>query len=174
VEETAVITQANRLLGRTARSLGAVLLLMSAPAGTVAAAEQRPMEGRYTVAVVPVEQRCGPNALTIGFEGEGIATHLGRMTGAGSNCTSFSLATEAVPIWNGLATFVAADGSSISMTYEGAQGAPVDGAASAASTFTVISGTGRFGSATGSWTSSGVIDFTTGVFSGTFSGWVSY
>lgn len=132
------------------------------------------MHGTYTVAVVPVEQRCGPNALTIGFEGAGIATHFGRMAGSGSNCTSFTLATEAVPIWDGLATFVAADGSTITMAYEGAQDAPIDGKATVTSTFTVISGTGRFEAVTGSWPSTGVIDFTTGTFSGSFSGWISY
>jgi hypothetical protein len=147
---------------------------MSALTASVTASEQRPMRGHYTIAVVPVEQRCGPNGLTIGFEGVGIATHLGRMEGTGSNCTSFNLATEAVPIWDGLATFVAADGSSITMTYEGEQDPPVDGRATAASTFIVIAGTGRFEGATGSWPSSGVIDFTTGRFRGSFSGWISY
>jgi hypothetical protein len=169
-----VNAQRNSFLRRSVGSLGAVLLLMSALAASVAAGEQRPMHGHYTIAVVPVEQRCGANALTIGFEGVGIATHLGRMEGTGSNCTSFNLATEAVPIWNGLATFVAADGSSITMTYEGTQDAPVDGRATAANTFTVVSGSGRFEDATGSWTSSEVIDFTTGIDLGAFSGWISY
>jgi len=169
-----VIAQGNSLLRRTVGSLGAVLLLTAALAGPVAADEPRPMHGAYTIGVVPVEQRCGPNALTIGFEGVGIATHLGRMEGTGSNCTSFDLTTNAVPIWDGVATFVAADGSSISTTYDGAQDAPVDGRASTATTFTVVSGTGRFEGATGSWTSSGVIDFTTGQFRGSFSGWISY
>jgi len=169
-----VIVQGNSLLRPTIGSLGAVLLLAAALSGPVAAGDQRPMKGHYTISVVPVEQRCGPNALTIGFEGVGIATHLGRMVGTGSNCTSFNLTTEAVPIWDGLATFVAADGSSISLTYEGAQDAPVDGRATAANTFTVISGTGRFAGATGSWTSSEMIDFTTGIDLGAFSGWVSY
>ena len=132
------------------------------------------MHGRYTVAVIPVEQRCGANALTIGFEGAGISTHLGRMEGTGSNCTSFTLGTEPVPIWSGLATFVAADGSSITMTYEGAQNAPAAGRATTTTTFSVVSGTGRFEAATGSWPSSGVIDFTTGTFSGAFSGWINY
>jgi hypothetical protein len=150
------------------------LVLVIAMAASVSAGNQRPMKGGYTIAVVPVEQRCGPNALTIGFEGVGIATHLGRMDGTGSNCTSFNLATEAVPVWNGLATFVAADGSSVSATYEGAQDAPVDGTAGVVSIFSVVSGTGRFEGATGSWTSSGVLDFTTGSFRGTFSGWISY
>ena len=169
-----MIAQRNSMWRRPLGSLGAALLLMSALAASVAASEQRPMQGHYTIAVVPVEQRCGPNALTVGFEGVGIATHLGRMEGTGSNCTNFNLATEAVPIWNGLATFVAADGSSISLTYEGAQDAPVDGRAATATAFTVVSGTGRFEGATGSWPSSGVIDFTTGTFRGSFSGWISY
>ena len=166
--------QRNPFLRRTIGSLSAVLLLMSALAASVAAGEQRPMHGHYTIAVVPVEQRCGPNALTIGFAGVGIATHLGRMTGTGSNCTSFNLTTDAVQIWDGLATFVAADGSSITMSYEGAQDAPVAGRATAANTFTVVSGTGRFEGAAGSWTSSEVIDFTTGIDLGSFSGWISY
>jgi hypothetical protein len=169
-----VITQRNSISRRIVGSLGAALLLMSALAASVAAGEQRPMHGHYTIAVVPVEQRCGPDALTIGFEGVGIATHLGHMEGTGSNCTSFDLTTEAVSIWDGLATFVAADGSSITMSYEGAQDAPVDGRATAANTFTVISGTGRFEGAAGSWTSSELIDFTTGIDLGSFSGWLSY
>ena len=169
-----MIVLGNSSLCRFVGSLGAVLLLAAALAGPVAAAERRPMHGGYTIGVVPVEQRCGPEALTIGFEGVGIATHLGRMEGTGSNCTSFNLTSEAVPIWDGLATFVAADGSSISMTYEGAQDAPVDGRATAANTFTIVSGTGRFEGATGSWTSSEVIDFMTGVDRGSFSGWISY
>ena len=169
-----MIVQATSSLRRTVGSLGAVLLLTAALAGPVAAAEQRPMHGAYSIGVVPVEQRCGPNALTIAFEGAGIATHLGRIDGIGSNCTTFDLGTDGVAIWDGLATFVAADGSSISTTYEGAQDAPVDGRAAVASTFTVVSGTGRFEGASGSWTSSGVIDFLTGQFRGSFSGWISY
>ena len=169
-----MVTQRKSILRRIVGSLGAAVLLMSALAASVAAGEQRPMTGHYTIAVVPVEQRCGPNALTIGFEGVGIATHLGHMEGTGSNCTSFDLTTEAVLIWDGLATFVAADGSSITMSYEGAQDAPVAGRATAANTFTVISGTGRFEGAAGSWTSSEVIDFTTGIDLGAFSGWISY
>jgi hypothetical protein len=169
-----VINQGDSLVRRTVRSLGAVLLMTAASAGPAAADTPRPMHGEYSVDVVPVAQRCGPNALTIGFEGVGIATHLGRMEGTGSNCTTFDLASDAVPIWDGQATFVAADGSSIEMTYEGAQDAAVDGLAVASSTFTVVSGTGRFEGATGSWTSSGVIDFVTGQFAGSFAGWISY
>ncbi|HUG47235.1 MAG TPA: hypothetical protein VMP67_02370 [Candidatus Limnocylindria bacterium] len=174
MEEITMIAPRSLFIRRTVGSLGAVMLLVAATAASVSAGDQRPMKGRYTIAVVPVEQRCGPNALTIGFEGVGIATHLGRMEGTGSNCTSFNLTTEAVLIWDGLATFVAADGSSITMSYEGTQDAPVNGRATAANTFTVISGTGRFDGATGSWTSAEAIDFTTGIDRGSFSGWISY
>lgn len=141
---------------------------------SVVAGERRPMSGGFTIGVVPVEQRCGPNALTIGFSGAGLATHVGRMTGFGSNCTEFSLAGSAVGIWDGVATYVAADGSSITMSYEGTQQAPVAGAAQAVTVNTVVSGTGRFAGAEGSWTDTGTIDFTTGVYVGEISGWISY
>ena len=149
--------------------LAALTLSASALAG-----DQRPMQGHYTIGVSPVEQRCGPNALTIGFEGVGIATHLGRMTGTGSNCTEFTLATESVGIWDGIATYVAADGSSVTVSYEGVQQAPVAGVATASTTSVIVSGTGRFEGAQGSWTASGTIDFTTGLVSDTFAGWINY
>src|SRR5687768_10612335 len=104
-----------------ARATALALLAALSIAAATQAGERRPMSGHFTVGVVPVEQRCGPNALTIGFEGSGLATHLGRMTGTGSNCTEFTLATGAVAIWDGTATYVAADGSSISVTYTGVQ-----------------------------------------------------
>lgn len=138
------------------------------------AAAERPISGHFTVGVVPVEQRCGANALTIGFEGTGIASHLGLMTGHGSNCTEFTLATESVEIWDGSATFIAADGSSFTTQYEGVQTTPTGGVAATIVTNVIVSGTGRFAAAEGSWTQTGEIDFTTGIFSGSFSGSISY
>jgi hypothetical protein len=96
------------------------------------------------------------------------------MTGTGSNCTEFTLATASVAIWDGIATYTAADGSSLTVSYEGVQGAPTGGVAMASTTSTVVSGTGRFEGAHGSWTASGTIDFTTGLVNDTFSGWISY
>jgi hypothetical protein len=157
-----------------ALSIALALLAALTLSASVLAGDRRPMTGHYTIGVAPVEQRCGPNALTIGFEGVGIATHLGRMTGTGSNCTEFTLATASVAIWDGIATYTAADGSSLTVSYEGVQGAPTGGVAMASTTSTVVSGTGRFEGAHGSWTASGTIDFTTGLVNDTFSGWISY
>lgn len=155
-------------------SIAMALLAALTLSASVLAGDQRPMTGHYTIGVAPVEQRCGPNALTIGFEGVGIATHFGRMTGSGSNCTEFTLTTESVAIWDGIATYTAADGSSVTVSYEGAQGTPAGGVATASTTSTVVSGTGRFEGAHGSWTASGTIDFTTGIVRDSFSGWISY
>ena len=155
--------------------LALMALLMTV--GVAQAEHQRPMKGSYSLAVLPfelVEQRCGANALTIGFEGVGIATHLGRITGRGSNCTEFSLFTEEVPIYDGLATFVAADGSTLSTSYDGVQHEPVNGVAASQTNFTVLSGTGRFEGASGSFTSFDVIDFVAGTVKGNLSGWISY
>jgi hypothetical protein len=157
-------------------ALASVLALVATLILTASAlaSAQRPMSGSYTIDVVPVEQRCGPDALTIGFEGAGLATHLGRMTGTGSNCTEFSLATDAVAIWDGIATYTAADGSTITTVFEGVQQAPVVGVATSVTINTIVAGTGRFEGAEGSFTASGPIDFTTGLVSHTFSGWISY
>ena len=156
--------------------LAVVLALVAAMslAGSVLGDTQRPMSASFTVGVVPVEQRCGSNALTIGFQGTGIATHLGLLTGSGANCTEFSLATESVAIWDGVLTLVAADGSTITATYVGVQHAPVAGIATTTTTNAVVSGSGRFEGAEGSFIGSGELDFTTGVFHGQFSGWISY
>lgn len=150
------------------------LILAASLAAPAAAADQRPMTGQFTAQAAPATPRCGPDALTLGFEIEGVATHLGRLTGAGSNCTEFTLTTNAVAVWDGLATFVAADGSTLSTTSEGTQDAPVAGRAAFDITHTISGGTGRFGGAAGVWEVTGVIDFTTGVIAGRVAGWLSY
>lgn len=150
------------------------LLLAAALAAPVGAAGQRPMTGQFTAQAGPATPRCGPDALTLGFEIRGTASHLGSLTGTGSNCTEFTLATNAVAVWDGLATFVAADGSTLSSTSEGTQDAPVAGRAVFAITHTISGGTGRFAGATGVWLVTGVIDFTTGGVAGQVAGWVSY
>ena len=155
-------------------AIPAALVLAAALAAPVGAAEQRPMSGRFTAQAAPTTPRCGPDALALGFEIQGVASHLGRLTGTGSNCTEFTLATNAVAVWDGLATFVAADGSTINTTSEGTQGAPIAGQATFAISHTIAGGTGRFAEAAGVWEVTGVIDFTTGSVAGRVAGWLSY
>jgi hypothetical protein len=155
-------------------AIPAALILAVALAAPVGAADQRPMTGQFTAQAAPSTPRCGADALTLGFEIKGVASHLGSLTGSGSNCTEFTLATNAVAVWDGLATFVAADGSTISTTSEGTQDAPVAGRAAFDISHTIAGGTGRFAGATGVWEVTGVIDFTTGTIVGQVAGWLSY
>jgi hypothetical protein len=154
-------------------TLGAVTMAI-AFTSAVGAAQARPMTGHFTAAVAPAAQRCGPGALTIGFEIVGVASHLGALTGSGSNCTELTLATSAVEIWDGLATFTAADGSTLTTTSTGTQGAPALGVAAFTTTHVITGGTGRFDAASGVWTVSGTIDFVTGEIGGTVAGSLIY
>ena len=157
-------------------AVGAALLLSVALVLPVSAGDQLPVRGQFTGAGVNVEQRC-PDALTIGFAIDGVLSHLGRMTGGGTNCTEVTLGTESVPIWDGIAIVTAADGSSLTLAYEGLQGAPTNGVASFSHSDTVIEGSGRFAGATGELTVEGLIDFSRFpevTVTGTVSGWISY
>ena len=149
------------------------LILLVGVALPVSAGDQRPVHGRFSGSGIGVDQRCAGN-LTIGFAIEGVVAHLGRMTGSGSNCTTFALATEAVPIWDGIVVLTAADGSTLTLAYEGSQGAPSDGVASYHHSDTVVSGTGRFAGASGQLTVEGSIGLTDLTVDGTVSGWISY
>jgi hypothetical protein len=98
------------------------------------------------------------------------------MTGGGTNCTEFSLGTESVPIWDGIAVVTAADGSTLTLAYEGLQGVPANGVAPFSHVDTVVDGSGRFAGATGELTIDGLIDFSRFpevTVSGTVSGWIS-
>ena len=154
--------------------LAGVLLLAVTAAIPAHAAERRPMRGTFDASVAPAAQRCGPAALTLGFQVHGVATHLGQLSGSGSNCTEFTLATSAVAVWDGLATLTAADGSTISTTSNGRQDQPVAGLAGFAVIHHVTGGTGRFAGASGIWTVSGTIDVVHGTLDGTVSGWLSF
>ncbi|MCI0347057.1 MAG: hypothetical protein L0221_16715 [Chloroflexi bacterium] len=149
------------------------LILVGALAAPTAASQQRPMEGKFTGVGAPAEQRC-PGALTIGHEVSGTATHLGQFAGSGTNCTEFTLATESVAIWDVIVVIEAADGSTLLLTGDGRQEAPVNGVASYVHVDTVVGGTGRFTDAQGVITVSGSIDFATFEITGTISGWLSY
>jgi len=155
-------------------SLALALTLVSALTLPAAAGEQRPFHGRFTGGGIAVDQRCGPAALTLGFAVTGEMTHLGRLSGSGTNCTEFTLATQAVPIYDGIVTLEAADGSTLRTAYEGGQGAPTAGIATFAHNHVIVGGTGRFAGASGELSVTGVFDLVNFTVSGTVSGWISY
>jgi len=159
---------------RVTISIALALTIAGALVLPVAAGAQRPVRGQFFGSAIAVEQRCGPDALTLGFSVTGVTTHIGRLTAVGTNCTEFTLATQAVAIWDGIVTLEAADGSSLTTSFEGGQGLPANGLASFSHPHTIVGGTGRFEDATGEWTISGLIDFTAFTVSGTVSGWLSY
>jgi hypothetical protein len=157
-------------------SIGAALLVSAALVLPVSADDQLPVRGQFAGAGVTVDQRC-PDGLTIGFAIDGVLSHLGRMTGGGTNCTEFALGTESVPIWDGIAIVTAADGSTLTLAYEGLQGAPTNGVARFAHVDTVVEGSGRFAGSTGELRIEGLIDFSRFpevTVTGTVSGWISH
>lgn len=164
-----VVAMKIRLLAITA-----VLAFVAALAAPMSAADQRPMSGQFTAQAGPTAPRCGADALTLGFEIQGVASHLGSLTGSGSNCTEFTLTTNAVAVWDGVVGLIAADGSTLTGTYSGAQGTPIAGRAPFRNTLTITGGTGRFAGAGGVWILSGSLDFTTGTIDGRVEGWLSY
>lgn len=160
-------------MARRTLSIMVTLVLAMALAAPAAAGGQRPIHGQFTAQAGPATPRCGDD-LTLGFEIEGVASHLGTLTGSGSNCTEWSLSTAAVAIWDGLAAFTAADGSTLSTVSEGTQDEPVSGVAAFLVTHVITGGTGRFDGASGVWIISGQIDFTSGTITGQANGWLSY
>jgi hypothetical protein len=157
-------------------SIGLALLLSVAVVLPVSAGDRQPVRGEFEGSGIEVAQRC-PDALTIGFAIDGVLSHLGRMTGGGSNCTDFTLGTGSVPIWDGIAIVTAADGSTVTLAYEGQQGAPTNGVAPFSHSDTVVAGTGRFAGASGQLTVEGLIDFSRFpevAVTGSVSGWISH
>ncbi len=154
-------------------TLALSLLAGLAVPGTTLGDEQRPARGEFTIALKEATHDCGAD-LPLAFAGFGIVSHLGRMTGAATHCTEFGLFTDGVAIWDGVAVFVAADGSTITSNYSGWQDPPVGGVATVVTTHELVAGTGRFADVDGLWTLTGVIDFGTGSSTGTFAGWISY
>lgn len=149
-----------------------LLVALAAPAATLAS-DQRPVRGEFTISLAQATHSCGAD-LPLAFSGAGIVSHLGRMTGSSTHCTEFALFTEGVAIWNGVAIFVAADGSSITTQYSGWQDQPIGGIATVVTIHQLVDGTGRFADVDGEWTLSGTIDFSSGTSAGTFAGWIGY
>jgi hypothetical protein len=144
-------------------------------AALVSAAGQRPMNGQIALFGGPTgDSSCGAEAVTIELAGDGTLAHLGKTSITASNCAGAELETGDAPIFEGSATFVAADGSTIQVSYEGSQEAPVGFVAEFTTTHTILGGSGRFEGAAGEWLIDGTVDLSTGVLLGDVSGWLSY
>ena len=119
------------------------------------------------------EERCSARDLhTLAFTLEGHASHLGRFTGTGSNCTPFPVPGP-VAVTDGIFAVTAANGDGLVGNYEGVQDAvSADLSATFETVMDITGGTGRFTNALGMWADEGTIDFNTGATSATFAGWI--
>lgn len=161
------------VIRRAIPGLMLVVTLLLSLAMPAMAATERPFRGSFMGVAGFAEPRCGSD-VTLGFTAHGTATHLGRIEGQASNCSDWSFPVASVGVRDGVVTFVAADGSTITAAYEGVQQAPVNGVAAYSLTMTVVGGTGRFEGASGSWASSGLLNFNELTITGTFDGWIAY
>jgi hypothetical protein len=124
-----------------------------------------PFNGSLTMTEVGVI--APPNLVSEGTA-QGTGTHLGRYT-ASFNVT-VDLATGTA---TGTYTFTAANGDQLFTTFDGI-GVPIQpGVASITETTTVVSGTGRFAAATGTFTIRRILDQATGKSEGSFEGTIS-
>jgi hypothetical protein len=102
--------------------------------------------------------RCAtPSDFLMIGEGRAQASHMGRVAYAYEQCSSYLTPPPGVT-WEGVMTLVAADGSSVSMTYTG--GAVADFEAESyvmASDYVITGGTGRFAGASGGGPGGGVV-----------------
>ena len=135
-------------------------------ASPVVASEQVPFNGSF--AAVEIDEVQG-TTLFVNGSGTGNATHLGRYT------VTFEAEVDLLTLMGvGTMTFVAANGDSLSTDFNG-QATPT----SDPNIFlvveleTIADGTGRFADAAGSFRLERVIDLSTGLSSGSFSGTIS-
>jgi hypothetical protein len=150
--------------------IAGLLLSLAMPA---VAATARPFKGSFQGVAGLAVPRCGSD-VTLGFSAVGAVTHLGRIEGQASNCSSPSFPVAEVDVRDGIVLFAAADGSTITAAYSGVQQTPVAGVAAYSLTMTLVEGTGRFEGASGSWTTRGLLDFNTFTITGAFDGWIAY
>jgi hypothetical protein len=152
---------------KTISSLAAifVIALFASPAP---ADQQVPFNGSF--AAVEIDEVQG-TTLFVNGSGTGNATHLGRYT------VTFEAEVDLLTLMGiGTMTFVAANGDSLSTDFNG-QATPTPDP----NIFLVVEletiaadGTGRFADAAGSFRLERVIDLTTGLSSGSFSGTISH
>jgi len=132
-----------------------------------AGAAQTPFKG--TVSAVETAVVVPPTA-SLTRDGTGTATYLGKYTE--HIVMSIDLPTMSS---TGAATFIAANGDTLTATVVGqATRTGPTTMLSIVEVYTVTGGTGRFAGATGTFTLEGIVEQTTGVSSGTFSGVIDH
>jgi len=168
----ATITRHRRLAIATSIALAA--LAVGAIYAFAAAAQPRPVTGKISLNVAPNGETCGTNSFVIALEGDGTFAQLGKVSVLASNCTRWlgdPLASTA-EIVDGVANYTAADGSTVSVSYDGSQTVPIDGVFHYVVSQEVTAGTGRLAGATGAWTIEGTVDLNTGILVGDVTGWL--
>ena len=155
-------------------AIAAALVAMLGIYGFASAAGQRPMNGQIELWGGPTGDGCDAGSIRIDLAGTGNLAHLGQVQVTATNCTGGELESGEADISQGSATFTAADGSTITVEYSGAQEAPDDNVAEFTTTHTITGGTGRFANAAGTWTIAGTVDLSIGQLLGDVSGWLSY
>lgn len=140
----------------------------------VSAGGQRPMNGQIELWGGPNGENCDATSIVIELAGTGTLAHLGQTQITARNCNAGNLEVGPADILAGTSTFVAADGSTITATYDGRNEAPQGTVSEYTTTHTVTGGTGRFANASGTWTIAGTVDISTGQLLGDVSGWLSY
>ena len=106
--------------------------------------------------------------------GTGHGSHLGAVTGTGSDCVT-PMTTGQFTFGNGKLTFVSASGDELHAEYGGTLSPTATASIYAISgTYRITGGTGRFGTASGSGTLSGVENLTTLQGQLNFTGVLSY
>lgn len=137
-------------------------------AGLLAQGHEVPFKGRWEGAVT-ARTPLPPGFLSISFEGTGNATHLGRFTveiRIVLNTTDRTL--------TGTYEFTAANGDTLTAAVTGQSPLMPPGVPqTSVETATITGGTGRFASASGSFTAERVVDLATFLTTGSFNGTIS-
>ena len=137
-------------------------------AGLLAQGHEVPFKGRWEGALT-ARTPLPPGFLSISFEGTGNATHLGRFTveiRIVLNTTDRTL--------TGTYEFTAANGDTLTAAFTGQSPLTPPGVPqTSVETATITGGTGRFASASGSFTAERVVDLATFLTTGSFEGTIS-
>jgi hypothetical protein len=144
-------------------SLLAAMFLIAVFASRAVASEQVPFKGSLAAVETDVVQG---GTLIVNGSGVGNATELGRF-----GMTFHVEVNLGTLIGVGTATFVAANGDSLSASFTGhATPTPDPNVFTLEEVETITGGTGRFAGATGTFTLERVVNLTTGISSGSFRG----